>query len=415
MTQHSEFCNPPRKTLNSSGSRVLHYPRILGLWLGIIMYKGVVSGGDRHFMELIRYYPENRLTVVTTRDGERALRDFGIKGKCILVDFSLRSTLCNPDLFSNFSALVIYVILMLKALIQILKLHFDYEVVCASSHFLYDVLPSILAWFRKKGCRLIIYNHMLMPSPFSKEKHIPMVYSLLTWIQQKASLTLIKRYADIVFVLPSEVEKIIGHGISPNKVRIMINGVNFSQIEKVKRLSHSYEGCFIARLSPYKGLFDLVKIWSEVCQSFPSARIAIIGTERKKYVSLLRKMIHRYRLDKNFDVLGALEENRKYSVLKSSKVFVYPSHLESFGIVIVEALACGVPVVAYDLPAYKIFGSRAIEKAPLGDVHSFSQLVVELLKDRKKRMEMSKHAKMISKRFCWKQAIERDLHAFIAE
>jgi len=118
------------------------YPKVLGIWLGIIMYNGFVSGGDRHFMELIRYYPTNRFAVITTREGSVALHDYGINRKCVLVDFSFRNIICNPDVFSNFSAFVVYVILMLKAIVRVLTLPLDYEVVCASSHFLYDVLPA---------------------------------------------------------------------------------------------------------------------------------------------------------------------------------------------------------------------------------------------------------------------------------
>lgn len=378
------------------------------------MYKDFVSGGDRHFMELIRYYPTNRFVVITTRDGGTALRDYGIDGKYVLLDFSFRNLICNPDLFSNFSAFVVYIILMLKAIVRVLTLRLDYEIVCASSHFLYDVLPATIAWSRRKGCKLIVYNHMLMPLPFDRKRCTSLAYSLLTWIQQRISLLLIKRYADIVFVLPSEVTEIVKFGIMPSKVHVMVNGVDFDQIKKAKRLRYSYDGCFLARLSPYKGISDLVEIWAEVCRHLSSARIAVIGTERKKYVWQLRKLIHHYKLDKNFDILGALEDNQKYSVLKSSKVFVYPSRLESFGIVVVEAMVCGTPVVAYDLPAYKIFGSHVIEKVPFGDIHCFAESVIGLLRDKQKREEMSKRAKVISKRFSWKQAIEKDICAFLA-
>jgi len=254
---------------------------------------------------------------------------------------------------------------------------------------------------------------MLMPLPFDRKSCVSSPYSLFTWIQQRISLLLIKRYADTVFVLPSEVAEVVKFGITPGKVRVMINGVDFDQIKKAKKLRYSYDGCFLARLSPYKGISDLVKIWAEVCRHLSSARIAVIGTERKKYIWQLRKLIHYYKLDKNFDILGALEDDQKYSVLKSSKIFVYPSRLESFGIVVVEAMACGVPIVAYDLPAYRIFGSHVIEKVPFGDIHSFARSVIRLLRNKQKRDCMSQRVKAASRQFGWKQAIEKDLCAFI--
>ncbi|NON61663.1 glycosyltransferase, partial [Acidianus sp. RZ1] len=73
----------------------------------------------------------------------------------------------------------------------------------------------------------------------------------------------------------------------------------------------------------------------------------------KKFFGLIEK----FNLKENVEYLGFVSEEEKYKVLSKAKVLIYPSHSDSFSQVILQSLAVGTPVVAYDLPGPRsVFG-----------------------------------------------------------
>ena len=73
------------------------------------------------------------------------------------------------------------------------------------------------------------------------------------------------------------------------------------------------------------------------------------------------------------------------SIMKSCRVFVFPSHEEGWGIAISEAMACGLPVIAFDLPVYRFIFGDVIETVPMKDFESFSEKIIKLLDDEEAR------------------------------
>jgi glycosyltransferase involved in cell wall biosynthesis len=71
-------------------------------------------------------------------------------------------------------------------------------------------------------------------------------------------------------------------------------------------------------------------------------------------------------------------EEEKWAILRSADLFFAPSREEGWGIAVGEALTAGIPVVAYDLPAYAHFG-EAVIRVSRGDVDSLATTVLELL------------------------------------
>ena len=107
-------------------------------------------------------------------------------------------------------------------------------------------------------------------------------------------------------------------------------------------------------------------------------------------------------------MLGYLEDDRAFSLIKSSQVFVYPSYEEGFGMVIGEVMACQVPVIAYDLPAYTHTFKKAIQTVPLGKTHLFSIAVLELLVSNRERERLKQKGYILAKKYTWKSTVERE-------
>lgn len=93
-----------------------------------------------------------------------------------------------------------------------------------------------------------------------------------------------------------------------------------------------------------KGLDILIKAWAKVVSRYPNARLIIGGggKAKEKVVEWTRE----YQVAESVTFLGALERNNVVQQMQSCDCFVLPSRYETFGVVYIEAMACGKPVIA---------------------------------------------------------------------
>ena len=141
----------------------------------------------------------------------------------------------------------------------------------------------------------------------------------------------------------------------PGDYRIIPNGVDVDLFASAKPFPEYRDGktnlLFVGRLEPRKGATYLMRAYAKLKQRYPETRLIIVG--RGPEVGDLRKFVHREHVA---DVLfaGRVSEVEKARFYKTADVFCAPSTgQESFGIVLLEAMAAGTAVVASDIHGYK--------------------------------------------------------------
>jgi glycosyltransferase involved in cell wall biosynthesis len=87
--------------------------------------------------------------------------------------------------------------------------------------------------------------------------------------------------------------------------------------------------------------------------------------------------------------------------MAQSKVFLFPSHLESWGHAAVEAMAIGLPVVGYDLPSSREVFGDAMLTVPTGDTSAFARTVLSLLGSNSLREEYSARGLRVAEKCDW--------------
>lgn len=211
--------------------------------------------------------------------------------------------------------------------------------------------------------------------------------------------------AEIKFLDP----RIQFHVIAPG------NGIDLKKFDKKSTTTPFYDAVFFPRLLPEKGLFDLPEICKLVVQRFPKARIAVAGiVENPKFVEDFRRMISQYGLTKNIVFLGQQDQDSLIDLVRSSKLTIYPSILDTHPLVVLESLACGTPVVAYDIPAIKYnFGKcKAVLRCPIKDKVSMAKNVQFLLENEGLRTRLSKEAKEYVIHYDWRDVISAEKQAY---
>ncbi len=142
-----------------------------------------------------------------------------------------------------------------------------------------------------------------------------------------------------------------------------------------------YDAVFVGRHDPEKGVFDLIEIWSEVSKRIPGALLVMVGSCNPGNRARLASLLAEHGLEDNVRMMGTVSDDEKYSLIKQSKICLFPSYVEEWGLVPQEALACGLPAVVYDLPVYQenIAGCDAVMAVPVGDRSGAADRAVELL------------------------------------
>lgn len=103
---------------------------------------------------------------------------------------------------------------------------------------------------------------------------------------------------------------------------------------------------YLGMLDPKKGLLRLTQAWARVHRQFPQWHLAIAGPDVGGFEAQLRAAIQSASLEAGITLLGPIYGRDKRSLLQASDVLILPSDWENFGIVIGEALAAGLPVIA---------------------------------------------------------------------
>ncbi len=270
------------------------------------------------------------------------------------------------------------------------------DVVISTSHYPFDFIPALLIAVRNK-CALVLYLHHMFPSPFSTYRLRGFLIATILWMSQSLVLLLASKRADLV--LSPEIHEV--RRWLPNvNLAPLRNGVFKPTFPADEKTTPKHQGCFIGRISKTKGIEDLLQIWKRVTLVIPDAKLAIIGTASRRSAFELSQAIIRLGLQRNVDFFAKAGDSIKFDILVKSSCFLFPSYEEGWGIAITEALACGVPVVAYDLPAYKPFRD-AIIVVPLGDKGAFSARVTDLLENRELRSKMITKGLQVSKELDW--------------
>lgn len=131
---------------------------------------------------------------------------------------------------------------------------------------------------------------------------------------------------------------------------------------------------FLGRIHPKKGCDLLIQAFSKFTAD-DSLHLVLAGPENDDYAQQLRAQADRLGLGPRITWTGMLQGESKWAAFAASDIFVLPSHQENFGIAVVEALACGLPVLVSD----KVNIWREIEQAGAGMVDDDTEAGTEKL------------------------------------
>ena len=219
--------------------------------------------------------------------------------------------------------------------------------------------------------------------------------SLIYWLERKTAylnrLTIAISYAVKDYLVRKEKYKV-------QKVIVIHNAVDLKYFDSnTERCNSSTPNGnligSVGRLHPQKGFDTLLKSMPEVIEEFPSAKLKIIGEgSQRKY---LEELCSDLGISKQVNFLGRQTPAEVINFLKDIYLFVLASNWEGFGLVLVEAMACGKPIVATKVEGVIeiVEDSKTGFLVPPAQPQALSHRIIQLLKDKQLAKRMGSNAR----------------------
>jgi D-inositol-3-phosphate glycosyltransferase len=177
---------------------------------------------------------------------------------------------------------------------------------------------------------------------------------------------------------------------------------------------------FVGRIEPLKGLdilLEAIVIMRKkgVFHDSPFYLSVIGGDPPESAEMMSEEMIRLQMLSEQYDLLdlvtllGKRSQDTLPYYYSSAKVVVVPSHYESFGMVALESMACGTPVVASDVGglAYLVQDGQTGFTVPVGDPEALADRLTQLLQDKALRERMGQQAASYARQYAWEKIVKR--------
>lgn len=219
-----------------------------------------------------------------------------------------------------------------------------------------------------------------------------------------------------IIAISSTTKKSLVHdyGIPPEKIIVIPVGINldeFKPLDDIKKIPSSI--LYVGRLDKRKGVQYLIRALRYVVKGFPMAKLYIIGNGNLR--DSLEKLARNEKVDDHVTFLGKVPMKDLVKWYNKAEVFVLPSLFEGFGIVVLEAMACGTPVIGTKVAGIVdiIENKKTGILVPPEDEKKLGEEIKRILnspKMRKKIVYISR--RYLKKKFEWESIVGNFIHLY---
>ena len=239
-------------------------------------------------------------------------------------------------------------------------------------------------------------------------------------VGNKMAMPLFKRLNGRIAVSNPAYQFINNH--FPSNYEIIPNGINVDDFASATPLPHLMDGktnlLFLGRLEKRKGFKYVLSAYSKLRWDWPDLRLIVVGPGKPDDDSF-RMMSERNLADVVF--VGNVSDEEVARYFKSAHIFCSPATgSESFGIVLLEAMAAGVPVVATDIEGYAGVVTHGVDGllVPPKDDEQLAEAIATLLRDPDLRARLSSNGLHRADEFRWERVAGRVMdyyHQFLGD
>ena len=264
---------------------------------------------------------------------------------------------------------------------------------------IHDLTPVLFPTFHSKSSYW--FHKLLLPTVFKNADHI-LTNSQCSKNDLAQHYPITKNKTTAIYLGKAEIFKAAS------------TAQNNQQILDRYRLDKPYL-LHVGTLEPRKNLLTLLKAFEDLKETgnYPTLQLVLVG-KKGWNMDEFYKQLENSAVKKDVIFPGYIERADLPILYNECQLFVYPSHYEGFGIPIVEAMACGAPVLSSNASCLPEVGGEAAHYFSPNDVKELSSKMQQILTDESLRNEMKAKSLKQATQFSWERTARETLAVFEA-
>jgi len=222
------------------------------------------------------------------------------------------------------------------------------------------------------------------------------------WGFMESRVLRLYRNIPLVTVSQSTKKDLVKIALHKGNIHVITQGLDHS-LYKLGDKASNPQILYVGRLKRFKGIHFLIEAMKQVIQVLPNAKLSVAGRGEPKLKAELRLLTKKMNLENEVAFLDYVSDEKKVKLMQEAHTLVLPSRREGFGLVAIEANACGTPVIATDVPGLRdaVIDGKTGLLVPYGDVGALATAIKKVLIDEELRKSLSQNAVKWAKNFNW--------------
>ena len=318
------------------------------------LFGAQLAGGDVHLLHSIKAFLEAgwQVECFGGRVLQAHLAQWNLPASVISTDSKSNAVLSDATLGGKIRLFIEFFRRFVATLTQLRAIKHT-DVVFSATDYWFDVLPIAFSGARLKVVILQMKAPSLREVIFRSRADVEAirVASLYYCFSQWVSLAVLRfcKLKRVVSVQPLLQSMLRRRGYTVDETPVIPNGVEVAAAQDAAGEAKRFDVVWMGRVHRQKGIEDLLATLVFLAREIPDFRAILIGNLREA----LGARITELGLGSHVEFTGFVSGVEKFRWLRRARVFLMPSQHEGLPIVVGEALACELPVVAYELEMYR--------------------------------------------------------------
>lgn len=307
---------------------------------------------------------------------------------------------------------------------------------CIANIGLFLISPSMKKWLKRNIKNFdIIHLHDFRSYQnyivhyYAKKHDIPYILqahgSVLPFFQKQKfkklydwvwGYRILREASKVIALTKTEAEQYKKMGVDEDKIEIVPNGIDLSEYENLPekgefRKKYSIRDdekmiLYLGRIHKIKGIDLLVNAFADLVKELDDVRLAIVGPG-DGFLSTLKKQIEDLKIGDKILFTGPLYERDKLKAYVDADVYILPSVYETFPVTVLEACACGTPVIITDWCSIADIVGNKVGYVIEYDKDQLRDAMLEALSDDGLKRRFGEESKRLVEEFGWDEIVRK--------
>ena len=276
-------------------------------------------------------------------------------------------------------------------------------------------IPFLMPWHTRVPV-LAVVPHLFGSTVFRETNPVFATY-VRAW---ELLIPRVYRRCRFAVISPSTRDDLVARGVAADRIDVVLCGLDHGLFRRVPGVDRERVPTLVhfGRVRKYKSIDVVLHAFERVRRRLPAARLLVVGDGPE--LAALKRLARRLGIDGAVSFTGRLGAREIVETLNRCHVFLNASPKEGWGLTVVEANACGVPVVGSDRPGLRdsIRDGETGFLVPYGDADAFAARALALLEDAELWSRMSGAAMEWARSLTWERTadeMERVFRRALAE